>query len=333
MSRRVTTVRTPTAHLVGPGQMAVTNGRLSFRTKDRRPVRLDADALETVLCYGSISVTEQALTLLFRHGVHVAWMSASGGRCRGRTVAADASSTALRSLQHAHLGVAANALELARELVEAKIRSQARAARHYARQGKSGCTSARRKLVRMAGRAARAEDLDRLRGHEGAASAVWFGVLGGLLRSPWAFAGRQMRPPRDPVNALLSLGYTWLLGRTVARVEASGLEVALGALHEWRPGRPSLACDLMEPLRVPVVDRWVVRACNTGEIEPADLHENEQGTRLQRDSFGKVLVCWEEHAGRLDLTRRLDESVERVIARVRGGDESVSEVSGEEAPF
>ena len=60
---------------------------------------------------------------------------------------------------------------------------------------------------------------------------------------------------------MLSLGYTWLLARTVARCEAEGLEVNLGGLHEYRPGRPSLACDLMEPLRTPAVDRWVVLVC------------------------------------------------------------------------
>ena len=80
---------------------------------------------------------------------------------------------------------------------------------------------------------------------------------GQLLRPPWRFVQRVRRPPTDPVNALLSLGYTWVLTRTVARCEAAGLEVNLGGLHDYRPGRPSLACDLMEPLRVPAVDRWV----------------------------------------------------------------------------
>src|SRR5205085_1352949 len=70
---------------------------------------------------------------------------------------------------------------------------------------------------------------------------------------PWTFPDRTRRPPTDPVKPLLSLGYTWLLGRVTARVEAAGYEPSLGGLHDYRPGRPSLGCDLIEPLRVPAV--------------------------------------------------------------------------------
>ena len=103
-------------------------------------------------------------------------------------------------------------------------------------------------------------------GHRGQRQLRWFELLGRLLNPPWQFSRRVRRPPTDPVNALLSLAYTWLTNRATARIQAHGLEVALGALHEYHPGRPSLACDLIEPLRVPIVDRWLVKTCNRNEV-------------------------------------------------------------------
>jgi CRISPR-associated protein Cas1 len=179
-------------------------------------------------------------------------------------------------------------------VVSAKIASQAQAARHYQRQGCGEAGPVLRRLQEAMGPCA-AATLEQLRGLEGSASAAWFDLLGRLLQPPWRFEQRSRRPPRDPVNALLSLGYTWLLWRTVARCEAEGLEVNLGGLHEYRPGRPSLACDLMEPLRVSAVDRWVLGLCNQGMIAPGDFLDEPDGVRLQEGRFGGMLRSWEQY--------------------------------------
>ena len=165
--------------------------------------------------------------------------------------------------------------------------------------------------------AAGAKNLDVLRGVEGAASAAWFVLLGALLRPPWQFTQRRRRPPTDPVNALLSLGYTWLLARTVARCEAAGLEVNLGGLHEYRPGRPSLACDVMEPLRVPAVDRWVVGLCNGGQLRTADFVAENGGVRLHSDAFGRILTTWQTHWTDGGHDKGLGELVQGVVALLR----------------
>src|SRR5262249_6394669 len=158
---------------------------------------------------------------------------------------------------------------------------------HYQRQGAAAAGPVLQQLQQTAERCREATSLEQLRGLEGAASAAWFSLLGQLLRPPWQFPQRVRRPPTDPVNALLSLGYTWVLTRTVARAEAAGLEVNLGGLHEYRPGRPSLACDLMEPLRVPAVDRWLVQRLNQGEMTPADFVTEGGGIRLHPKAFGR----------------------------------------------
>ena len=93
----------------------------------------------------------------------------------------------------------------------------------------------------------------------------------------------------------MSLGYTWLTNKMIARISAAGLEVQLGALHEYLAGRPSLACDLVEALRVPVVDRWVLKLLNGGSIRMEHFESSEaHGTRFTREGFPQVLTHWEQ---------------------------------------
>jgi CRISPR-associated protein Cas1 len=320
--RRVTHVATPVAHLVGPGKLAVRNGQLVYRPRGEGgegPLRLSPEALRAVYCYGAVGVTEDAFEVLCRHDVEVAFLTAGGTRCKGRLVHADSSRTGLRRLQHAAFAPGGRGREWAELIVTAKIDSQLAAARHYQRQGAAEASEVLERLSALRGQCAGAA-LESLRGLEGSASAAWFGLLGRLLSEPWRFRQRVRRPPTDPVNALLSLGYTWVLNQTVARCEAVGLEVNLGALHEWRPGRPSLACDLMEPLRVPAVDRWVVWACNQGRVTPEFFVAQDGGMRLQSDRFGQILYDWQRHWAQAAQEAELDGWLARLEEWLRRGE-------------
>jgi CRISPR-associated protein Cas1 len=314
-------VATPIAHLVGPGTLGVTNGNLVYRPRGEGgegPLRLSPEALRIVYCYGAVGLTEDAFGVLCHHDVEVAFLTAAGTRCKGRLVHADSSRTGLRRLQHAAFAPGGRAREWAERIVTAKIDSQLAAARHYQRHGARAAALVIERLEEVRARCAGAE-VESLRGLEGTASAGWFGLLGELLNEPWQFRQRVRRPPTDPVNALLSLGYTWVLNRTVARCEAVGLEVNLGALHDWRPGRPSLACDLMEPLRVPAVDRWVIATCNQGCVKAADFLAEGGGIRLQPDSFGRILSDWEKHWVRATQEAELDGWLARLESWLRQG--------------
>lgn len=278
--------------------------RKSQRLRDRSAetaasIRLPADALEVIYCYGKIAVTDEAMRWLFEQGISVSWMTPAGVRCQGRLVAGEVDSAAARIVQYRVLMTPAARLELAREIVREKLRSQHDAARHYQRQGRdSGIVSdVLRQLKHLHKETQRAEDLGALRGIEGAAAVQWFRCFATLLDPPWNFSSRVRRPPTDPVNALLSLGYTFLLQRVLAKVQARGLEAQLGALHEYRAGRPSLACDLMEPFRVTVVDRWVLSVLNRKLLSTNDFQANEEsaGIRLKPEVFGRIVSHWEQH--------------------------------------
>jgi len=309
---------TPVAHLVGPGKLKIHNGRLAYSTGQGSPAKLDPRALETVVCYGNVGMSDDAIEVLLQHDVDVSWLSSWGSRLRGRFSRLDQRAANVRALQHRAVADPRICLELARAVVRQKIQSQAVAAKHYYRHGNGPAGALVRGHRGKLYSVKRATSLDTLRGFEGSATRAWFGVLAKLLREPWQFPGRVRRPPTDPVNALLSLGYTWLLNRVTARLQTAGLELYFGALHDYRAGRPSLACDLVEPLRVPLVDRWVVRVCNRHELLPGHfVTTKKEGTRLQRDRFSQTLGLWEEYWQKLNGRGTVDRHVRAFIDQLR----------------
>src|SRR4051812_42454448 len=124
MPRRTVSIVTPLAHLVGPGKLKVINGRLAFSTGAGTPTRLDPAALHTLLCYGDVGISDEAIQMLFQHQVEVAWLTPAGQRCRGRLVRSDPSTTSLRILQHQVFLSEPCRCAIAREIVTAKIESQ-----------------------------------------------------------------------------------------------------------------------------------------------------------------------------------------------------------------
>ncbi len=137
-------------------------------------------------------------------------------------------------------------------------------------------------------------NLDRLRGIEGEAANTYFGVFGKLVtRSPeeWRFDGRNRRPPRDAVNALLSFLYTMLVHDARSAAEAAGLDSQVGFLHRDRPGRPSLALDLMEEMRAFLCDRLALSLINRGQIRAAGFTISEAGGVVMDDDTRKTVLA------------------------------------------
>lgn len=191
-------------------------------------------------------------------------------------------------------------LTLARTLVMAKIEAQIQC---LEQRGVSG------DLARFLPSAEASLTIPALMGAEGAASARYFRLWSGLLDPVWGFSGRNRRPPKDPINALLSLGYT-LSCHAVGRLAAvAGFETALGFLHAPTPGRPGLALDLVEPLR-PWVDEWVLTLCADGSLTPEDFTlDGSNGCRLAPEASRLFFHRWyslAEHWFEHEARRHLD---------------------------
>lgn len=155
-----------------------------------------------------------------------------------------------------------------------------------------------RLAVVLRGLARPGQTMDRLRGLEGEAGNVYFSVFDRLIRSPDAelrFRGRSRRPPLDAVNALLSFLYTLLVHDCRSALESVGLDPAVGFLHRDRPGRPSLALDLMEELRPVLADRLALSLLNRRQLRARDFRFADGGAVLLTDDARKlVLTAWQE---------------------------------------
>jgi CRISPR-associated protein Cas1 len=197
---------------------------------------------------------------------------------------------ALRLTQHRAAADPPRALDLARRLVAAKItgQRQVRARLSGAADPLPDFAAAERQVYdSLAG----AQTSNNLMGAEGIAAAAWYGWLGGWLPAHWRFAGRNRRPPRDPVNALLSLGYTILAGEVLRAVQEQGLDPALGYLHGIVPGRESLVLDLMEPLR-PSVD-LVICGLLDNCFQPSQFTTSARdGCRLNKTGRARFYQEW-----------------------------------------
>lgn len=230
--------------------------------------------VEEVLLFGNVQLTPAATAVLLARGIDTIFLTARG-RYRGRLVGRPGRNVELRVAQFERLRDPVTALALARAVVAGKIANQrALLLRAQREHGLEELATALASLRRLQDAVEIAPDLEATRGFEGQASALYFGRLGACVRNPaFAFAGRTRRPPRDPINAMLSFGYTMLATLVESAVLRAGLDPMLGALHTPDYGRPSLVLDLMEEFRPVLVDALALRLVNRREVVPEDFEQ------------------------------------------------------------
>ena len=168
-------------------------------------------------------------------------------------------------------------------------------------------------LLRLAKEARKCCDLDSLRGYEGEAASLYFSVFDYLIlqnKKIFSFKQRMKRPPKDSVNALLSFCYTILANDCASALEAVGLDAYVGFLHRDRPGRISLALDLMEELRSIYADRFVLTLINNRKINASAFERQENGSVLLNDKGRKIfLTDWQNRKKDIIKHPFLDEKI------------------------
>lgn len=142
-----------------------------------------------------------------------------------------------------------------------------------------------------------ANSIERIRGLEGTISQLYFGVFDCMIKSQdssMVFEKRSRRPPENNTNAMLSLLYALLSLNCIAALETFGLDSYMGFLHELHPGRESLAMDLIEEFRAPLVDRFVLNLINRGQIKGDDFERTPNGVVMRKDSRKTLMELWEK---------------------------------------
>lgn len=252
-----------------------------------------------VSIFGNVQITTQALRALLERGVSVSLLS-TGGWFYGRATGVESKNVELRIAQHRAMAEPATCLSLARGIVASKIRnSRTLLRRNHAKPPEVTLFE----LEQLAKKSEDAEALPSLLGIEGTAARSYFGAFTGMLKGVGAetfdLDGRNRRPPRDPVNALLSLAYS-LLTKDFAHVIASaGLDPLLGFYHQPRFGRPALALDLMEEFRPIVADSVVISAINNGAIVASDFITHPTGVALRPAGRRAFILAYERRMDQL----------------------------------
>ena len=262
--------------------------------KDGTVVRtVDSSETEQIILTGSIRLTPSAINLITGKGIDTVFLTITG-RYKGRIVSRDHKNIILRRAQMRKTDDEKFKETMVRKIVKGKVFNLRMLLRRRNREIKSpGVTRAVHQLRALLSSLDADHPVEKTRGFEGRASAVYFGCFGELITAGnFTFTGRNRRPPRDPVNAVLSFTYTLLMNKVLDAVQQAGLFPDAGFLHEDAYGRPSLALDLMEEFRPVLADTLVLRLINKQTIKLEDFYFNEdafplpdENSEISRDGF------------------------------------------------
>lgn len=267
--------------------------------------RLPAHMLESLVCIGRVLVSPPLLGYCAEQGISVCYLT-NNGKFLARVEGPVSGNVLLRREQYRRSDDRPGCAAIVRNLLLGKVHNQrvvvSRALRdHGARlddDDRLSLEQAVKSLRRILDKLLRESDLDVLRGLEGEAARVYFGIFDQLIRTDSAglrFNGRSRRPPTDPVNALLSFLYTLLTHDCRSALESVGLDPAVGFLHRDRPGRPSLALDLVEEFRSFLADRLALSLLNRRQLTERHFIVLDNGAvSLKEDARKTVLTAYQE---------------------------------------
>lgn len=284
-------VTTQGAYLSKEGECVVIS--IDRTVKTRVPLHM----LNGVVCFGQVSCSPFLLGYCAELGIAVTFLTENGrflchvqGPVRGNIL-----------LRRAQYRMADNYFQtaiIARSFIIGKIGNSrvtlARALRdHPDKVDSTRLIHAQKLLAGCMRRLQEVEDQEVIRGIEGEAAKVYFDVFNECVTSPdkaFRFEGRNRRPPLDRVNCLLSFLYTLLTHDIRSALESCGLDPAAGFLHKDRPGRPSLALDMLEEFRSYLADRLVLSLINRGQVHANDFDVSETGAVIMKDDARKIVI-------------------------------------------
>ncbi len=267
-----------TLYVIEPGaRVEKEYHRLAVVKDDEILMRVPLNWVTQVVLVGRSGVTTSAMHALLRRGISLLMVTRTG-RLLGRLVPPVSANLKLRQAQYHRNDDDEFVLGWARNIVAGKIRNQRVLARRLVRhRGWHEEIETLDLLGDAIKRASNAESPDTLLGIEGLAARLYFGIYRRALPPEWEFDKRTRRPPKDPVNALLSLGYTFLGYAMMTALEVVGLDPYLGFFHAEKHGRPALALDLIEEFRSPIVDSMVLDTLSHRVLRPHHFVRGNDG--------------------------------------------------------
>lgn len=260
--------------------------------------RIPAHTIEAIICLCNTTVSTPFIGFCGENGIALSFHS-DNGKFYGRIYGSVSGNVLLRKKQYEWIGSHESA-EVVRNIILGKIVNSrnmlTRAARNTTEEKALILKEQAEKLLEQENDLEGAKTIDSIRGIEGAAAAVYFRAFDAMLKtdeSEMMFEKRSRRPPENRVNALLSFAYMLLKNDTQSALKSVGIDPAAGYLHTLRPGRPSMALDLMEELRAPLCDRFVISLINLKQITASDFDAEGIEYKLKDKARRKVIQEWQ----------------------------------------
>jgi CRISPR-associated protein Cas1 len=288
-------ITSPDSYLSRDGENVV------VRVDETEKFRIPIHNIEGIVCFGYMGASPALMGLCAERNVGVSFLT-EHGRFWGRVSGPVSGNVLLRRKQYRIADDLESSLEISRVIVAGKIANcrnvVQRAIRDHGTDSiVSSLTEASRILGIRQNQALKAKEINLLRGIEGDAANAYFSVFDNLIisqKNDFVFKGRTRRPPKDKVNALLSFVYTLLSHEVQSALESVGLDPCVGFLHTDRPGRASLALDLMEEFRPYLGDRLVLSLINRKQLNRSGFKEREEsGVIMDDDTRREVISSWQ----------------------------------------
>lgn len=270
--------------------------------------------VDRFILWGNQQITNGALNLAFERGIDIIFLS-QAGRFKGKLQGKSSKNIYLRLAQYELWREKENKLEFAKKIITAKIKNQVMLLKKYKVQ---------LDINEIIDKIQYVQDIKQLMGIEGIASRVYFDRLGEVItNNEFDFNGRNRRPPKDPVNAMLSLTYNITLNFIISSLEKAGLDSYLGFLHSTKYGREALALDMLEEFRQGFCDKFVIKMLNRKEVKRSDFIESEEGgVKFTEVAFRKYLKKFNNEM--VELEKNIDIQVKSLKEYILYGKEYVT---------
>ena len=279
----------PTVYITRGTRISKTRKRLIVTKDEDKIADLPLINVDQVVVFGNISITGAIIQSLLQENIPITYLSYYG-KYRGRLTPEISSNSTLRLKQFEAYKDEKISLELSKQIASAKISNM----RTFLMKSTSGARSenAQKSVDQMKNildKLNTAANKDSVRGYEGTSAKYYFGVFDEIINDEFEFNGRNRQPPRDPVNSLLSFGYTLLLNDMMTAINVVGLDPYIGFFHSVEQGKPTLALDLIEEFRQVIIDAVVKSVINKRMIKQ-DHFDIDEDKVLISDEGRKIFL-------------------------------------------
>ena len=308
-----------TLYITSPGKYISLDGEnIVVSEKEEELMRLPMHNIEAIITFGYAGASPALMGACSERNISISFLTPSG-RFLARVTGRQRGNILLRREQYRIAGNEEESFKIAKNCIIGKLYNSKwvleRTCRDYPmRVDKNKLKDVSEKLSAAMIGAKNAESADYLRGIEGKAASDYFSVFDEMIlqqKSDFSFSSRTRRPPLDPINAMLSFAYSLLTGMCSSALESVGLDPYEGFFHTERPGRASLALDMVEELRSVMADRFVLTLINKRIADPSCFVKKESGAVIMTDSFRKTFLShWQSKKQEVITHPFLDEKVE-----------------------